>query len=408
MSKTVFTKIRGRISKLLGRVIIRNYSYKPVGIYHTSKEYVDTDATLSAQYTEVYSKLVSTLNISEDLYKSCSEYMKPKLSVETTYKVVVIPGGRIHTDNAASVAIISADNKLIGDLSFSYNQSKVVPPEQNNIFRQTYFSKPKKVKGVVFTLLTGGSGINNYFHWLIDTLPRIHLLEKSGKLDKIDYFLVPSYRFHYQKDTLRLLGIHTNKIIAGEEYPHIQADTLIASTAPRGNYAIIPVWACQFLKRNFTRKPAQLRKTPLVYISRRDSAIRQVLNEEALIALLQKYGFQTFVLNQLSFEEQVGLFASANIIISPHGAGLVNLAFCQEGTKILEIFAAGYVKATYHDLSVKMDLAYYHLICQSKNASTAKKGMKLDMIVDLDRIRTIIDTELLPKSHNLQISEAIE
>ena len=47
----------------------------------------------------------------------------------------------------------------------------------------------KKIKGTVFSLLTGGGGNSNYWHWLFDVLPRINILENKIDLQSIDYFL---------------------------------------------------------------------------------------------------------------------------------------------------------------------------------------------------------------------------
>ncbi|QHT67122.1 glycosyltransferase family 61 protein [Rhodocytophaga rosea] len=405
MKKNVFDKIRRKLLKILYQIIHKHHTYKPTGSYHSINNYVESDPATQARYIEIYPKLISTLHISKEMYEACSIYVRPILSAETDYKVAILPNGRIHTDNESSVAIISHDNKLIGDISFNYNESKIISAELNTIFKQNYYSTPKKIQGTVFTLLTGGAGLNNYFHWLIDSLPRIHLLKKSGYFDQIDWFLVPSYRLPYQKDTLGLLGITKDKIIEGDKYPHIQAETIIASTAPRGNHTIIPVWVCDFLRSNFLnsqKKPQHNYR--YVYISRKDSAIRHITNEEALWALLKNYNFNKLVLNEVTFEEQINVFAFAEMIIAPHGAGLINLVFCNRGTTVLEIFASGYVKATYYDLSRKTGLNYLYLICPSKKVKTAKKGMKLDIVVELDKIKSILD-ELIPAVHNSSLSK---
>ena len=39
----------------------------------------------------------------------------------------------------------------------------------------------------------------------------------------------------------------------------------------------------------------------------------------------------------MSVSEQIALFYDAECVIAPHGAGLVNIAFCRQGTKVVEI-----------------------------------------------------------------------
>ena len=46
----------------------------------------------------------------------------------------------------------------------------------------------RKLNGIVLSLLTGGAGNENYWHWLYDVLPRIGLCNKLLRLNEIDFF----------------------------------------------------------------------------------------------------------------------------------------------------------------------------------------------------------------------------
>jgi hypothetical protein len=401
--KITFGKLKKRLWKEISKVVYHNYFYKPTGIYLTSKKFIEDIALQGkkAFYKEIYTDLVSNLSITKDLYDACSNYFKPHLSVKTTYLVVEIPKGRVHTDNESSIAIISEDNKLIGDVSFSYTYGRVVRSEYNNIFKQRYFNKPKKYSGTVFTMLTGGSGINNYSHWLIDVLPRIYLLKESGIFDKIDWFLVPAYKHDFQRDTLRLLGITKDKIIEGDKHTHIEADTIVASTAPRGTDQIIPIWLCDYLKNAFLKEASSSKSTypPLIYLSRRDSKFRVVANEKDLESLLANYGFKTFVLSELPFNEKINLFFSAEVIISATGAGLTNILFCKKGTRIIELFNEGFVVGPFYDMAPKLGLDYHYLVCNTgSKAKSLKQGQEEDLTVNLsqvqDKLNHIIPAEM--------------
>ncbi|QHT67121.1 glycosyltransferase family 61 protein [Rhodocytophaga rosea] len=397
--KISLKKIKGKLWREMIKFIYYNYSLKPRGIYPTSKNFKEAciEKGQDIFYKEIYTDLVSNLLISKDLYNACSNYFKPNLNVKTTYLVVEVPNGRVHTDNATSIAIISEDNNLIGDVSFSYNYGRVVRPEDNNIFKQRYFVKPERYKGTVFTMLTGGSGINNYSHWLIDVIPRIHLLKESGLFEKIDWFLVPAYKHDFQRDTLHMLGIDKDKIIEGDKHPHIIADNIIATTAPRGTDQIIPFWLCPYLKSTFFKQDL-IKKTypPLVYISRRDSKFRVVANEDELVKLLDSYGFATFVLSELTFIEKISLFASAEVVLSATGAGMTNMIFSKKGTKIIEVFNEGFVVGPFYDLAPKVDLEYHYLISKTgSKAKNLKQGQEEDVIVNLTQVKTLLD-KLLP------------
>jgi capsular polysaccharide biosynthesis protein len=77
-----------------------------------------------------------------------------------------------------------------------------------------------------------------------------------------------------------------------------------------------------------------------IYISRRDSRKRTLANETELEAMLTDQGFDVVSLGGLAFEDQVRLFRNAELIVSPHGAGLANVIFCRPGTRLLELMPA--------------------------------------------------------------------
>jgi hypothetical protein len=386
-------KARRKSFRFLKNIIYYNFKYRPSGIYLTSKEYAASVKNKEVVYKEIYPNLVSDLAIPEGLYDASSDYFKPHLTVKTTYLVVEIQNGRVHTDNATSIAIISEDNHLIADVSFSYKYGRTVPPQENNIFHQRFFTEPEYYEGTVFPMLTGGSGMNNYCHWLVDVLPRVHLLKESGLFEKIDWFLVPAYKHDFQKQTLEQLGISREKIIEGDKHVHVRSDKVIAASAPRGNDTIVPYWLCDFLRNTFLQKSTTHTKyPPLIYLSRKDSRIRTVKNEDALTEVLKGYGFQTFVLSELNFYEKVSLFASAEVILSATGAGMTNIVFCKKGAKVIEVFNEGFVVGPYYDLALKVDLIYHYLICRTgSKAKNLKQGQEEDIIIDIAATQKILD-----------------
>ncbi len=242
----MFRKIARRLKRMFTRILIRNKQYKPKGIYPTIGDYINAEK--NAECVEVFPAGISNLTVSEEFKNSFIDYVETTTVAEIpAARVVKIPGGRVHTDNNASVAVISHDNKLIGELSFNLGFDD---PKKNNILLQNYFHPPKKYNGVVFTLLIGEGGIVNYSHWLVDALPRIALLKKSGWFDSVDWFLVPSYNQDYQRESLQMLGIDESKVIDGDIEHHIEADTLLATTYVR-YHEHNPAWSIDFLRTHF-------------------------------------------------------------------------------------------------------------------------------------------------------------
>lgn len=75
-----------------------------------------------------------------------------------------------------------------------------------------------------------------------------------------------------------------------------------------------------------------------LYVSRQfGQSSRCMLNEIELIDALQKLGFAIVSPEKLDVVEQIRIFAGADLVVGPSGAGMFNTVFCRPGTKIIDI-----------------------------------------------------------------------
>ncbi len=385
--KKIISKGLRKLRQILIHWVPFNTALRPDAFFNSSKEYLELHNKLTdLAYKKLYPGYKYQLRLPPDLQEAAELFEKLEPTTELPDVVVAeIQHGRLYTDAYYSIAIITPTNKVLKDLSLELRSKADLKGFVNNIFNIKFFSKPVKFKGTVFTLLTGGGGLDNYFHWLFDVLPRFHLLKVSGLFQRVNWFIIPSCSLPYQLETLKALGISQSQIIDGSKVNHIEADKIIASSSHR-NAGQMEKWVCDFLRESFveTLRPNEKKYPSLFYITRNDSRSRNVINENELIALLNRFGFTTLSLSGLSFEEQVRLFNSAEVIVSPHGAGLANLVFCKEGTKIIEIFSKGWVGTMYYDLAQKLGLEYYYQLdrvsASPKSAEEAKhKHFRVDI-----------------------------
>ena len=82
--------------------------------------------------------------------------------------------------------------------------------------------------------------------------------------------------------------------------------------------------------------PQQI-KERRIYIQRKAPFGRTFSNDAELQPLLERFGYETIILENLSVKEQVRIVSEAEYIIGGHGAGLSFLVFCHPGTKLIEI-----------------------------------------------------------------------
>lgn len=254
--------------------------------------------------------------------------------------------------------------------------------------RQYKLLKPEIIKGKV-ALLSIEPIHTSYYHWMIESLPRLYLIEKSSF--KPDKYIVCNITA-FQKQALEMLGISEDRIIETENNKLIQADEVIVSDlinnfeeiyyrdAKYYSKKYFPSWICDFYKEKFV---SQVEKTApqKIYISRKNS-YRKVINEEDIIKFLEPKGFKVYYLENMTLKEQVQLFANADIIITPHGAGLTNLIFSPISTKVIEFYSPTYTDVSQRMIAETLNLQYRYILGEPiENNSLAPQfeGIYLDI-----------------------------
>ena len=273
-----------------------------------------------------------------------------KIEENFSYKVFFVNKSRIYTDTINDTAIIQ-NNKIIEGPSFQIRNFKFNNVKDNIVFTKGTPRIKKKVNGILLSLLTGGAGNDNYWHWLFDVLPRIQIVKKIIDTNKINFFLFPNIEKKFQKETLDLLNIPQEKRLSSKNDRHIESDQIISTEHP---YVInndasneiqnLPSWLIDWLKKTFIQglnlKDANFPKK--IYIDRSDASpnikkYRKIINENEIINEVERAGYKNIILSDFSFRDQMKFFYNATNIVGLHGAGFANLVFGNPGSKILEI-----------------------------------------------------------------------
>jgi len=111
-----------------------------------------------------------------------------------------------------------------------------------------------------------------------------------------------------------------------------------------------------------------------------DTTFRPVGNEDAALEVLGPLGFERFVPSEMPVADQIRLFATADTMMSPHGAGLVNVIHASDAT-VVKLFPENNVEAYYFVLAQQLGLDY-HLSQHPTDGDT--------MIVDTEALRTTV------------------
>ena len=326
---------------------------------------------------------------------SDSKILVSEINNDFKYKIYIIKRARLYTDTINDTAYIQ-DQKIIKGPSFQIRNTNFSPVENNIVLEKGTPRFQKVLKGRVLSLLSGGAGNYNYWHWLFDILPRIKIVENKFDLNDIDYFLLPDNSRRFQKETLELIDIPEKKQLSSLKYRHIKADEIIASDHPyvtsnNATSAIqnLPEWIIDWLKKKFTKNLNLIdSKFPAkFYIDRGDaspniSKLRQVINEKEVIDKLSKHNFAVIKLSDYSFKDQIKLFLNAKKIVGLHGAGFANIIFSNPELRMLELKPSGAGKMC-ENLAKKCNVNYdcISVIPEKYNFNNQMGHIRIDLNV---------------------------
>ena len=207
--------------------------------------------------------------------------------------------------------------------------------------------------GTTVSILVGAA--ESYWHTLIDSVARLTTVP-DAVWPTVDRILYPSTGVRLA-ELLDLFGLPAS-VELREVRPCETFDVheLIQPSSLHGHFDYHP----NLLRETFSRLKAGVdlgAKTPSrIFIDRRASPLRRLTNEDDIIAALPD--FVPVQLEALSVAEQVRLFANADIIIAPHGAGLTNIGFSRPGTVVVELMMDSYCNWCYRRMAAFSHLHY--------------------------------------------------
>jgi len=233
----------------------------------------------------------------------------------------------------------------------------------------------------------------NYYHWLIDTLPRLLILREKFP----DYLLLmPKDGAPFMKATASILGF--------KNYLDIEKNQILDA-----HKVIIPEQAAhtlfhdpnliQRLQKELLDGLGYVKTKPhrRIYISRSTQQKRKVTNELDVRNIVSKYNFEVMHFENMTFENQAALMQEAEVVIGVHGANLANILFMQPKCAVIEMLNINSVNPLYFRLSSYLSLAYYALPCDqtiaeslNENIGPVLKVNDNDIAVDLEKLEDIL------------------
>jgi hypothetical protein len=312
---------------------------------------------------------------------------RPELGKARGQGVVEIPGGVIFGSRGH---FGSDPNGLLADACSLWRNSE----------RQALVDSAKalavgleELDGVTMSLWANG---DNHAHCLLQSIPRLDLLRRAFGLEA-DRFLLNDEAPRATLEALEILGIPADRLhlVPSRGAGAYRCETLRAATSPHMHNFGIP-WTAAFVNELFLPDPPE-RTSRRIYVPRGTSR-RAVLNEEEVLAVLEPAGFEVVTMDGRSIGEQAAIFASAAVIVAPHGAALANLVFSRPGTAVIELMGPNTASVVFAFLSWRRGLSY-QMIMGTEPAPPRRWWtwqIDADTVVDVRGLKSCLERLALP------------
>jgi capsular polysaccharide biosynthesis protein len=248
--------------------------------------------------------------------------------------------------------------------------------------------KPVRVSGTHASIMS--LWCENYFHWMFNALPRLAVLEASGV--PYDRLIVPAKLKRFQRESLAALGIPESRLMpfTGE---HLQPEKLIwiAPLAPINEPSS---YLLDWVRRSLG--PGQSEPTRMFYVSRKGGT-RNAANERELLDALKPLGLERLLPEELSFAEQLSTFASAKLLVGPHGSNFVNAIFSRR-LSVLEFFQPAHVNWGVYTMLCAAGHDHWNVMCEPERRLGPRKfdDMHVPVEVVLESVARMLEQPALP------------
>jgi len=250
-------------------------------------------------------------------------------------------------------------------------------------------SPARRIDDRVFPLVRN----SGYYHWLVEYLPKIRLLEFYTKeTGHKPTLIVNSNPSNFVKDSLKAVGYGPNEY---EEWEggDVQISNLVV---PLHRTHVFDHYKPEQSNYNLSRKDLYWLRNRIrskidrtggdrkIYISRQKAKNKKVTNYDEVESIITGFGFETYVLEDISFRRQVELFAEAEVIMGPHGAGLANMIFAEDPL-VIEMVPEDTLRPYFYFISEVMDFDHEPIITEAEDRN---------LIVDVDTLRVHLESLL--------------
>ncbi len=240
--------------------------------------------------------------------------------------------------------------------------------------------------------------MRNYGHFVIELLPKISMIKEIDELDD-SKIIIHKYEFESMRnvvfDSLQMMGIKKENILELDSDNHVYILETLLYPSP---VTLHPVWkhpraieCCEQISRSFLSDNDNQERR--IYVSRGREYKRRPSNEDEIIKILKRHGFQVIYPETMSFQEQVSIFANSDIIAGILGAAMTNIVFSPQGSKVLILSPNLTYGPFFWDLASLKNHEYYAI---HGNVTNATRNYKVaEFHIDITEFQKVLEKMLI-------------
>ena len=254
------------------------------------------------------------------------------------------------TASAYSAAIITRGSVAIPDYYYSHSNAIVDDGRLLQWHSRDHVAicmQEKARTTIGDGVMLFGRGANNWYHWLIETLPCAFLASQLPILADVP-LVVPASVFDMSTFRDSLDAVSRGREVLSISSDPVRFERLVVIGSP----VLEPInlrRGCWPSVRDYAYNPEILQRYRSAMLESLDvedvggddriflarSSSWRAYNQDELIRIAQAYGFRAVYPKKLSFREQVKLMVGAGVIVGPSGAAFANMIFCRPGTRLV-------------------------------------------------------------------------
>jgi capsular polysaccharide biosynthesis protein len=283
-------------------------------------------------------------------------------------------------------AVVTNSGNLIAETVATFTAHSRVPIGLNAIDANTYSILPATRRIERPCLLAKAPWYRNYGHCLVDCATVIAMASALGLCDGTT-IVIGTYQAPAMEHVIQTIL----REFAGRSEVLIHPDNEVWEFGTL--WYVTPLHVPPLFKlpdglralRSSLLPSARAPSSPSqrLFVSRGDKAHRHLMNENELLGMCVKNGFDLVYPERLSLHEQAALFQDAQVIVGVKGAALTNALFMAPGAAVIALSPADFPDPFFWDICAQFDVQYLEIF---GDAATGHEGGRADFSVRPDKL----------------------